>query len=560
MVETDQGMTRRTAIAGAAGLALAAIATDARAQPQPATAAGTVFEDTDGSFKRSATSQGIGGIMVSNGRAVVKTGADGRWSLPVQPGDTLFVIKPTGFMTELDPVTNLSRAHHIYAPDGTPTSLDLRFPGLAPTGALPDSIDFGLHRRDEPTTFTAVLLTDSQPETLAELGYVRDDSMARIATIPAAFAIHHGDVMFDDLSAYDRYNRIAGTAGQPMYVLCGNHDMNLEAPDNTLSRETFKRVYGARYGAFQYGGVTFFHLDNVEYLGTDPTKPNGFGKYQGHVGPQQIAFIRAVLANVPADSLVVYSLHIPLRTQWGTDPSVANIDNHDFLAAISSHPHNVSFAGHTHTNEHWYLGADQGYTAGEHHHHVLTAVSGSWWSGPFDDRGIPVALGSDGSPNGFHILAIDGTNYQTTLVPAHDPARSQIRIMLDSQLHGTDPEVMTEYPAGALLTGPISRAAAGSTRLLVNLFEGGPRSKVTMAIGGGQPAPMAKVMRTDPFVVEVYARNVATKKPWVKPDICTHLWQATLPADLPTGAHRIRITGTDEYGRDHTAAMVLEVT
>ena len=52
--------------------------------------------------------------------------------------------------------------------------------------------------------------------------------------------------------------------------------MNLEAPDNAHSRDTFKRVFGARDHAFQVGGATFVALDNVEYLGTDPSKPNGF--------------------------------------------------------------------------------------------------------------------------------------------------------------------------------------------------------------------------------------------------------------------------------------------
>ena len=553
-------MTRRQALAGAAGLALASAASAAAAEPS-VTAKGMVFEDIDGSFRRGSGSAGVPDVMVSNGRDVTKTAADGSWSLPVQPGDSLFVIKPTGWMTAVDPATNLPRFSYVYSPDGTPDSIDVRFAGLAPTGPLPDSIDFGLRRQDEASAFEAVLFTDTQPETLAEVGYIRDDVVAQLAGTSAAFALHHGDVMFDDLSVYDRYNRIAGTAGLPWYVCCGNHDMNLEAPDNTHSRDTFKRVFGARHRAFQYGGVTFFTLDNVEYMGTDPAKPNGFGAYQGHVGADQIAFIKAVLANVPADSLVVYSLHIPLKTLFGVTPNIANIDTRDFLAAISSHPNSVSFSGHTHTNEHWYFGAQDGFTGGTHHHHVLAAVSGSWWSGPFDERGIPIALQTDGCPNGFHILSVDGKTYQTTLVPARDPARSQLRVVLDSQLHRSEAEILTEYHPGALLTGPISQAACGSTRVLVNLFDGGPRSKVTMAIGSsGEPVTMRKVERRDPFVDEVYARNAATMKPWVKSAPSAHLWQATLPANLPAGAHRITVTATDEYGRPHEAWMVLEVT
>jgi hypothetical protein len=554
-------ITRRDALIGAAAASLTLGAGAAQAQQSGTTAKGTVFEDAGGDARRGPNSRGIPGVLVSNGRDVARTDAEGRWSLPVAEGDALFVIKPSGWMTPVDPVTQLPQFAYVHAPAGTPAALDLRFPGIAPTGALPESIDFALRRQTEAAKFDAILFTDTQPESLAEVGYIRDDVVAQTAGVEAAFGITHGDVMFDDLSFYERYNRIVGTIGLPWYNCPGNHDMNLEAPDNTHSRETFKRVFGARYHAFQYGGATFLVLDNVDYLGTDPAKPNGFGKYRGFFGERQLTFVRNVLAEVARDSLVVISFHIPLRTLAGSDPATANVDTREFLAAISTHPNSVSFSGHTHTNEHWYFGAAEGFAGGTHHHHVLAAVSGSWWSGPFDDRGIPVALETDGSPNGFHILSVDGTRYLTTLVPAHDPQRSQLRIVLDSQVHGNGVEVMRDYHTGALLTGPIAQAAAASTRVVVNFFDGGPRSTVEMAVGrGGAFAAMRKVERTDPFVEEVYARNPDSKKPWVKADKSSHIWQATLPATLKAGTHRIAIHATDEYGRRHQAWMVLEVT
>jgi hypothetical protein len=326
----SQSMTRRTVMAGgiaaAALSAGAAAAQPATAEAGGATAHGLVFDETAGR-------RGIAGVMVSNGRDVVKTDADGRWSLPVRPGDAVFVIKPSGYMTPVDPVTQLPRFSYLYVPDGTPTHLGFRFPGIAPTGALPDSIDFALRPQTESASFNAILFTDPQPETLAEVGYVRDDVVVTTAGIDAAFGITHGDVAFDDLSFYHRYNSIVGTVGLPWYNCCGNHDMNLEAPDNVHSRETFKRVFGARYYAMQYGGTTFLLLDNVDYLGTDPAKPNAFGKYQGRFGADQLAFVRNVLANVPTDSLVVLSFHIPLRTLQGTVPAVMNVDTADLSSA-----------------------------------------------------------------------------------------------------------------------------------------------------------------------------------------------------------------------------------
>jgi hypothetical protein len=543
--------TRRDVLIGGAACA-AATMSGAGAWAQTSTVArGRVVEQGVG--------KGIEGVMVSNGEAIVRTDAEGRYAIAVGPGQSILVIKPSGFALPVEPSTMLPRFAHVHCPEGTPADLRFRFPGIAPTRALPDAIDFTLARVEEKPAFNAILFTDPQPESLVEVDYIRDDVVANVEGIDATFGITTGDVMFDDLSYYSRYNGIVGTIGLPWFNCPGNHDMNLEAPDDTSSRDTFIRTFGARDLAFQVGETTFFALDNVEYLGTDPAKPNGFGKYRGFFRDRQLTFIRNVLSNVPKSQLVVFFFHIPLRTLLGTDPGVSVVNTRAFLEAISTHSNTLSFSGHTHTSEHWYFGQNEGYAAGTHHHQVLAAVSGSWWSGPMDERGIPVALQTDGAPNGFHILSIDGARYTTTLVPARDPSRAQIRLVLDSQLHRDGAEVMRDYRSGALLTGPVLQAALPSTRLVANFFTGGPRSTLEMAVGRGSFAPMTRVERVDPFVTEVYARNEATKKPWVKPARSTHVWQATLPADLMRGSHRVRVRATDEYGRLHIAGMVLEV-
>lgn len=560
MTEDLAPISRRALLATTAAFALAPLTAGAQTPAVGETAHGVVFEDADGSGKRTTASKGVAGVMVSNGHDVTKTDADGKWSLPVAPGQSLFVIKPPGYALPLHAETQLPHFAYVHQPAGTPGELNFRFAGLAPTGPLPDSIDFALSPVKESTKFNAILFTDPQPESLAEVGYIRDDVVALTEGVEAAFGVTTGDLMFDDLSFYPRYNHIVGTIGLPWFNTPGNHDMNLEAPDNAHSRDSFKRVFGARDTAFQVGEVTFILLDNVEYLGTEAAKPMGGGRYRGFFNNSQLGFVRNVLANVSKEQLVVFCFHIPLRTLVGTDPGVATVNHTSFLEAISSHPNSVSFSGHTHTSEHWYFGAAEGFTGGTHHHQVLAAVSGSWWSGPFDERGIPVALQTDGAPNGFHVLAIDGAKYTTTLMPARDPNRSQIRLVLDSQVHSFGPEVIRDYHPGALLSGPISRAAVASTRVVANFFTGGPRSIVEMAIGRNAFAPMTKVERVDPFVTEVYARNEATVKPWVKPAKSSHIWQASLPADLKRGTHRVRVRASDEYGREHTARMVLEIT
>ncbi len=497
----------------------------------------------------TAARKPVAGVLVTNGREIVVTGADGTFSVPVSPGQSVGVITPSGLRCRAPSIP--------YLPAGSPKGF--RFDGLPKSPLLP-SYDFALIPIDAADDFDAVLLTDPQPETIAELGYVRDDIVAQVAETDAAFAIVHGDLMFDDLSLYPRFLAMMEQTGLPWRAVAGNHDINVEAPDDSHSRDTFKRVFGARTGAFRHGRAMFVLLDNVEYLGPDPAKPGGLGKYQGRFGPDQLAFVRNLLGHVDPDSLVVFSFHIPLRTLVGTEPGVATVDARDFLDAISTHRNTVSFCGHTHTNEHHYFNAADGYAAGglQHHHHVLAAASGSWWSGPFDVRGIPVALQTDGTPNGFHVLSVRGDRYSTRLIPAHDPARGAMRIMLDSQVHANGPEVLGEGPVGALLTGPLLRDQVRSTRVVVNLFDGGERSACTLQIGS-RAIEMRRLTRNDPHVEEVFSRNAATKKPWVQAGKSSHIWQVPLFPELDVGTHRFVVRAVGESGVESEASMIVEI-
>ncbi len=239
------------------------------------------------------------GVLVSNGRDVAVTDASGRYSLPLPDECVIFIIKPRGFMPPLEPATNLPRFHYLHQPKGSPAGLNLTFDGIAPTGPLPASIDFALRRQDEPEAFEVVMFTDPQPESDAEVDFIREDVIEALAGTKAAFGLTSGDIMFDDLSLYDRYNRIVGTIGLPWWNVGGNHDLNYEAPDRKYSRETFKRVFGPNYYAFFHAKTLFLMLDDVDYLGADPTRPRDEGKYEGRIDATQLEFVKNVLGPMP---------------------------------------------------------------------------------------------------------------------------------------------------------------------------------------------------------------------------------------------------------------------
>ncbi len=568
-------LTRRTTLAGATALALAPLAALAQGAPAdgpangrgPAQVTGLVYEDRGAKGRRGPDDPGLPDVLVSNGREVVRTDAQGRYTLPIGDEVVIFVVKPTGFALPLGP-DGLPHFSCLHQPAGTPPDLALRYPGIAPTGPLPASVDFGLVRRPESGDFEVVLFTDPQPESHAELTFVRDTAVARVLGTPGAFdtvafGMTTGDILFDDLSLYPRQNRIIAQIGVPWFHLGGNHDLNFEAPDAHYSRETFKRTFGAPYYALEHGGVLFLMLDNVNYLGAHSANAGRCGRYEGRIGERQLAFVENLLGQTPADRLVVVAMHIPLTNDLGPDdPANSTADRAQLLRLLAGRP-SVSVSGHTHTTEHHYLGPDgrAGATGDDaHHHHILTAVSGSWWSGPPDRRGIATADSRDGTPHGFHVLSITGgRRYTTRYVPASDDAGRQMRIVLESQFHADDLARLPDTRLYELLGATIPAESAAGTNVVVNLFDGGPRSRVSFRIGDGPLMPMTRTRRPDPFVAALYARNAASKKSWVKAEPCSHLWVARLPRDLRAGTHRLTVEATDEYGRPHRDGLVLEL-
>ena len=82
---------------------------------------GKVYLERDGKPGRGATDPGLAGVQVSNGEAIVKTAADGSYSLPVRDGQTVFVIKPDAysFPKAADGLPSFWRH---YRPNGSPAS------------------------------------------------------------------------------------------------------------------------------------------------------------------------------------------------------------------------------------------------------------------------------------------------------------------------------------------------------------------------------------------------------------------------------------------------------
>ncbi|MBU6178448.1 MAG: metallophosphoesterase, partial [Verrucomicrobia bacterium] len=207
-------------------------------------AKGVVFHDRNGNGLRDADEPGLPHVAVSNQREIVKTDAEGRWSLPVTDDTILFVVKPSGWMTRLSD-QQIPQFYHIHKPQGSPANF--RYPGVAPTGPLPASIDFALRPAEEPAQFKAIFFGDPQPQTIEQVNHIADDVIAELIGTDAKFGVTLGDIMFDKLELFEPSNANVALIGIPWYNVIGNHDLNFDSPGDADSDETFHRHFGPNY-------------------------------------------------------------------------------------------------------------------------------------------------------------------------------------------------------------------------------------------------------------------------------------------------------------------------
>ena len=521
------------------------------------TATGRVFIDENRNGLLDEGEVGLANVRVSNGASVVRTDATGRYRLAADEQTIIFITKPSNYAIPVNQHM-LPQFYYIHQPNGSPAGM--RYKGIEPTGPLPAEINFPLIERPEKKKFEALLFADTQPQTTRELDYIRDDVVAELVGSDAAFGMTMGDIMFDDLSMLPRYNAIISKIGIPWYNVPGNHEINFESPNDRYSLETFKKFYGPPYFAFEYADALFVVLDNIDYKGggeADPADVRGNGGYEARISRSQLQWLAEELKHVEQERLVFIATHAPLGSENG---SYATDNREKLFRLLAGRPNLYSVAGHTHTTDHVYFDKDDGFAGpGKFHHHVLATVSGAWWSGPFDERGIAVSDQRDGTPNGYHILEVDSTDVAVRFKGAGKPADYQMRIVFDVAHHQLNVNGIRDFKAGELLDGRISQDHLNAAAIIVNLFDGGPNSKVRYRIEDGEYRPLKRILRKDPYMLEQYARHRSSKKTWVEATLSTHLFEADLDANLPPGVHAITVQAEDEFGRLHHGHTVLEI-
>jgi hypothetical protein len=231
-------------------------------------------------------------------------------------------------------------------------------------------------------------------------------------------------------------------------------------------------------------------------------------------------FSRRDLELIPEDQLVVLMMHIPLDNV---------VDRQELYRMIEKRPATVSLSAHTHYMEHRLIDKADGWQGPKPHHHIVNVtVCGSWWRGQKDERGIPHATMTDGSPNGYSIMEFTGREYSLDFRAASRPADYQMNIYA--------PET-------------VDSNQVASTVVLANVFNGSTQTEASMRVDRqGQWKPMERVTLADPAFLAEKARETAlADRTWIDlpgPHATPHMWRGMLPTTLKQGTHLIEVRAT----------------
>lgn len=497
------------------------------------TVTGTVYWDKNENGLFESAEKGLPEVAVSNGREVVLTNENGEYKLDIDDKDgKIFVIKPVGYEFPTDEF-NRPQFYYLHKPDGSP---NFDYPGVQPTGPLPESVNFPLFKSKKKRDFSILLIADPQPADREEIDFFDRDIISELVdTKQHEFGITLGDMVDrGQLELFKPYSKAIAKVGIPWFHVFGNNDMNFAAKSDGYADETFEATFGPATYSFNYGNTHFIVLDNILY--PRPDEPGGLSS---GITAKQLGFIENDLEHVSDDKLVVLASHIPF---YGSFPDA---DRRQLFQLLERYPNTLSVSGHRHMQQFHFFDIEQGWPQLKPHiHYTVGSASGLRWSGVPDERGIPPAIMRDGTPNGYAILNIKGNSFTIDYKAANKPDNYRMSIW--------GPEVVPQN-------------TSHFAQFYVNYFLGNEYTDLEYRVKESENwRSMRRVEEPDPHLTAVRTKWDTSKevlegfRPF-NPTESTHLWTAFVPNDLPLGEQEIEIRVTDMFGRSYTDEFAYKI-
>lgn len=502
----------------------------------------------------SCSGAGISGAVVSDGVEVTTTDENGIYRLrSAKKHGYVFLSVPSGYQ----PIHN--------------GILPVMHGQLLAPAEEAERVDFNLLKAQDQENFTLIMLGDIHlanrtNDRIQFRNFVNDINAFTQTLTGPVYGLTLGDMTWDlfwETNSYGYKEYLADARliqGLTIYQTIGNHDHSMYQFGDFNTVKEYKQLVAPTYYSFNIGKVHFVVLDDVECTNSVPEK-DARGQdcyvraYDGNMVQEQLEWLRKDLAHVDPSTPLVVSMHIPLYLadggyRWYNDKKQDYILQHarELESILGAYPAVHLFTAHTHTVYNVDKQADK-----HIYEHNSGAICGTWWWSAYETPGVHI--GPDGSPGGYGIVKVNGTDFSWQYKATGSDPDYQFRTYDRNNIHITADKYVPSGNAAhkKQLVPGIWGTENTANEVYINIWDWDPAWKVEVS-EAGTPLTVTQVTTYDPLHLVAYTAKRLNKNSDVT-DFVTrqsrHIFKVT--ASSATSSLDIRVT--DRFGRVYTETM-----
>ncbi len=349
--------------------------------------------------------EALAGVCVSDGLRVVKSDAQGIWSMVSdRASEVVFVTLPRGYEAVADgPVPQF---YHLLDADRDRYDFSLAATGsdeyvlLATADIQIDNNTRLMVPQSSLTSCRNSFVPDFR-KTVSEFGGRK------------VYAVSVGDMVFDKNMylygfGFPEYRTLIGEFGIPFFHAIGNHDYDRYVSGDLATKRLYRQNLGPTYYSVNLGEVHCVALDNVRIDNNGASQGVfGDGFYEMKLSDRQLEWLEADLAAVADKTapLMIW-IHVPLTACRQLSPTLnpGFLNAQALVSRLAGFTDVLVLSGHWHNN---HTGTVPGNTAIREHN--LGSVCGSlWYNVKGFNGGVEYSSATDGTPVGYGIYEISG--------------------------------------------------------------------------------------------------------------------------------------------------------
>lgn len=336
----------------------------------------------------------VAGVVVSDGKTSVKTDRDGNYALPLALDEYtptfVYVSTPSEYTCPI--VEGVPTFFKAWKDAQNMRSVDFEL--IPNTGNVNRYTlymigDPQIRARGAKSDRIAYYSIDALKDMFREL---REHSSA--ITGRKCYGMVLGDVTSGWLEEVPTHIEQCKTINFPLYTIMGNHDHDMDAPNEAEGHAHFESFFGPRNFSVNIGKFHMIGLDNMIVNHSN-------GSYSAGLNDVDLEWLKGDLAHVSEDTHIIICAH---STMFMTD-SYSQVTNgakngKEYGDLLKKYAKVYNFAGHSHTMFNYVYPDDSEFRNVEVH--IMPRATGI--------LNLNEYISDGGTPKGFLVCEVDGVN------------------------------------------------------------------------------------------------------------------------------------------------------